>query len=183
MHYFSGQTVMPTYTDPIMSIPGSANISQKNELVLHVSQVPPRSSIPPIGPISDEMFDRYVQRWQNRQRPARPTSRSGSPQSIRPVAATSPTGLTGHVASQQQNASTSAQPNSSSGFEKMIWLVCLEKIWEWMLEVKLVHIKSRILLCLIWMHTLLILGCLSLLNSMGKILEVLLSISVSILPN
>ena len=27
MNYFSGQTVTPTYTDPIMSIPGSANIS------------------------------------------------------------------------------------------------------------------------------------------------------------
>ena len=27
MNYFSGQTVAPTYTDPIMSIHGSANIS------------------------------------------------------------------------------------------------------------------------------------------------------------
>ena len=33
MNYFSGQTVTPTYTDPIMSIPGSANISRTNEIV------------------------------------------------------------------------------------------------------------------------------------------------------
>ena len=97
IHYFSGQTVMPTYTDPIMSIPGSANISQKNELVLHVSQVPPRNSIPPIDPISDEMFDQYVQHWQNRQRSVGPTSQSnqtGSPQQVRPVVAIGPTGYT-----------------------------------------------------------------------------------------
>ena len=45
------------------------------------------------------------------------------------------------------------------------------------------HTKSRILLRLIWLHTLLVLGCLRLLNSMEKILGVLLSILVSILPN
>jgi len=33
MNYLSGQTVTPTYTDPIMSIPGSANISRTNEIV------------------------------------------------------------------------------------------------------------------------------------------------------
>ena len=60
MHYFSGQTVTPTYTDPIVSIPGSTNFSRTNELVTHGSQIPPRNSMPPIGPISDEMFDRYV---------------------------------------------------------------------------------------------------------------------------
>jgi hypothetical protein len=33
MNYFSGQTMTPMYTDPIMSIPGSANISRTNEIV------------------------------------------------------------------------------------------------------------------------------------------------------
>ena len=32
MNYFSGQTVTPTYTNPIMSIPDSANISRTNEI-------------------------------------------------------------------------------------------------------------------------------------------------------
>ena len=40
----------------------------------------------------------------------------------------------------------------------MIWLTCLEKTLEWMLETKLVHTKSRILLRLIRLHTLLVLG-------------------------
>jgi len=69
MNYFTGQTVTPTYTDPIMSIPGSANISRTNELVSYIPPEPPRNSVPHTGPISDEMFDRYVQRCQNRQRP------------------------------------------------------------------------------------------------------------------
>ena len=42
MHYFSSQTVtltnvtgaQPTYTDPIMSIPSSANLSRTNELAI-----------------------------------------------------------------------------------------------------------------------------------------------------
>jgi hypothetical protein len=50
MGYFNGQTVTPTnmtgaqytYTDPIVSVPGSANISRTNELVSHMPQVPPR---------------------------------------------------------------------------------------------------------------------------------------------
>ena len=72
MNYFSGQTVTPTYTDPIMSIPGSANISRTNEIVQYTPPEISRNSVPHPGPISDEMFDRYVQRWQNRQRPVRP---------------------------------------------------------------------------------------------------------------
>jgi hypothetical protein len=59
----------------------------------------------------------------------------------------------------------------------------LRENFGWMLEVKPAHTKSRILLRLIRLHTLLVLGCLSLLNSVGKILGVLLSILVSILPN
>ena len=54
----------------------------------------------------------------------------------------------------------------------MIWLTYLEKISEWMLEVKLMHIKSCILLCLILLHILMVLGYLSLLNSVGKIVKV-----------
>ena len=83
MNYFSGQTVTPTYTDPIMSIPGSANISRTNEIVSYIPPEPPRNSVPHIGPISDEMFDRYVQRWQNRQRPFRPVPPHRSDRSIR----------------------------------------------------------------------------------------------------
>src|SRR6185437_15492391 len=72
MNYFSGQTVTPTYTDPIMSIPGSASIIQTNEIVQYTPPEISRNSVPHPGPISDEMFDRYVQRWQNWQRPVRP---------------------------------------------------------------------------------------------------------------
>src|SRR6185503_12223004 len=57
INYFSGQTVTPTYTEPIMSIPGSANISRTNELVSYIPPEPPKNSVPLIGPISDEMFD------------------------------------------------------------------------------------------------------------------------------
>ena len=42
MNYFSGQTVTPTYTEPIMSIPGSANFSRTNELVSCVPPEPPQ---------------------------------------------------------------------------------------------------------------------------------------------
>src|SRR6185437_13295504 len=51
---------------------------------------------------------------------------------------------------------------------RMIWLICLEKVLEWMLEAKPAHTKSRILFRLIRLHTLLVLGCLSLFNSVGK---------------
>jgi len=57
MNYFGGQTVTPTYTDPIMSIPGSANISRTNEIIQYTPPEPTRNSVPHIGPISDEMFD------------------------------------------------------------------------------------------------------------------------------
>src|SRR6185437_237375 len=56
-NYFNGQTVTPTYTDHIMSIPGSANISRTNKLVSYIPPEPPKNSVPLIGPISDEMFD------------------------------------------------------------------------------------------------------------------------------
>ena len=60
MNYFSGQTVTPTYTDPIMSITSSANISRTNEIVQYTPPKLSRNSVPHIGLISDEMFDRYV---------------------------------------------------------------------------------------------------------------------------
>lgn len=185
MNYFSGQTVTPTYTDPIMSIPGSANISRTNEIVQYTPPEISRNSVPHTGPISDEMFDRYVQRWQNRQRPVRPVyqpGQTGSPQPVRPV----------HPVSLFQTSERYLHPHSQILrvisikcllIIRMIWLICLEKVLEWMLEVKPAHTKSRILLRLIRLHTLLVLGCLSLLNSVGKILGVLLSILVSILPN
>jgi len=56
-NYFNGQTVTPTYTDHIMSIPSSANISRTNKLVSYIPPEPPKNSVPLIGPISDEMFD------------------------------------------------------------------------------------------------------------------------------
>ena len=49
---------------------------------------PPRDTMPHIGPITDEMFDRYVQRGQHRQQLVRPTpstGQTGSPQPVRPV--------------------------------------------------------------------------------------------------
>jgi len=76
--------------------------------------------MPPIGPISDEMFDRYVQWWQSRQRPVRPTYQSGQtgfPQSVRPVV---PTGPSGQLVSSQHEVSSSTQPNSLSSFDKML---------------------------------------------------------------
>ena len=83
MNYFSGQTVTPTYTDPIMSIPYSANISRTNELVSYIPPEPPRNLVPHIGPISDEMFDRYMQRWQNR--PTVPPHRSDRSANFKPA--------------------------------------------------------------------------------------------------
>ena len=106
MHYFSGQTVMPTnvlvaqqtYSDPLTSIHSSANFRQTHELenstppystyACNMPPVPPRSTMPQSGPMTDEMFDRYVQRWQNKQQPVRPTpstGQTGSPQPVRPV--------------------------------------------------------------------------------------------------
>ena len=158
MNYFSGQTVTPTYTDPIMSIPGSANISRTNEFIQYIPPEPPRNSVPLIGPISDEMFDRYVQRWQNWQRPVRPVYQSGqtgTPQPVRPV----------HPVSLFQTSVRYLHPCSQILrviltkhllIIRMIWLICLEKVLEWMLEAKHAHTKSRILLRLIRLHTLLV---------------------------
>ena len=75
MHYFSGQTVTPTnalvaqqtYSDPLTSVHGSANFRRTYELensmppysthAYNMPPVPPRSTMPHIGPITDEMFD------------------------------------------------------------------------------------------------------------------------------
>ena len=79
--------------------------------------------MPHIGPITDEMFDRYVQRWQHRQQPVRPTpstGQTGSPQPVRPVISTGQTGSPSHATSNQQIASTSAQPNSLINLEKFL---------------------------------------------------------------
>ena len=98
--------------------------------------------MPPIGPISDERFDRYGQRWQNRQRPIGPTYQSGQTGYSQPVRPVTPTGPSSHSVSNQREVSTSTQPNSSSHFDKvladykrlkrMIWLTYLEKTLEWM---------------------------------------------------
>ena len=79
MHYFSGQTVTPTnalvaqqtYSDPLTSIHSSANFRLTRELenstlpysthAYNMPLVPPKDTMPHIGPITDEMFDRYVQ--------------------------------------------------------------------------------------------------------------------------
>ena len=91
MNYFSGQTVTPTnalvaqqtYSNPLTSIHGLANFRRTYELenstppyythTYNMPSVPTRNTMPHIGPITDEMFDRYVQRWQNRQQLVRPT--------------------------------------------------------------------------------------------------------------
>ena len=125
MHYFSGQTVTPTntlaaqqtYSDPLTSIHGSANFRRTYELenstpaysthTYNIPSAPPRNTMPHIGPITDEMFDRYVQRWQHRQQSVRPTPSTGqigSPQPVRPVVST---GSPGHAILNQQIASTS----------------------------------------------------------------------------
>ena len=136
MNYFSAQIVTPinalvaqqTHSDPLTSIHSLANFRRTNELENFVPpysthaystpHVPPRSALVPIGPITDEMFDRYVQRWQNRQRPVgptHPTGRTGAVQLVRPVAATGQTSSLGHVIPNQPTASISTQPNSLSG--------------------------------------------------------------------
>jgi len=79
--------------------------------------------MPHIDPMTGEMFDRYVQRWQNRQQPVRPTPSTGqigSPQLVRPVISTGQTCSPGHATSNQQIVSTSTQPNSSINLEKFL---------------------------------------------------------------
>jgi len=79
MNYFSGQRVTPTnalvaqqtYSDPLTSVHGSANFRRTYELenstppysthTYNMPLVPPRATIPQFSPITDEMFDRYVQ--------------------------------------------------------------------------------------------------------------------------
>ena len=160
-------------------------LAEQTSLFRACHQNPPRNSVPHIGPMFDEMFDRYVQRWQNWQRSVWPTYQPGQTGSPRPVQSVHPVSLF-------QTSMRYLHPHSqilrtilTKRFLiiRMIWLICLEKVLEWMLEAKPAHTKSRILLHLIRLHTLLVLGCLSLLNSVGKILGVLLSILVSILPN
>ena len=101
--FFGSQMVTPTnamvaeqtYSDPITSISSVANFPRTDELnnfvpsysahAYNAPPVPPRGAMPPIGPITHEMFDRYVQRLQNRQRPVGPTpptGQTGSPQVI-----------------------------------------------------------------------------------------------------
>jgi len=62
------------------------------------------------------MFDRYVQRWQNRQRPVRPTYQSGQTGSPSHRSA----GPYGHLVPNQCDVSTSTQPNSSSHFDQAL---------------------------------------------------------------
>ena len=79
--------------------------------------------MPHIGPITDEMFDRYVQRWQHRQQPVRQTpstGHTGSPQPVRPIVSTGQTGSPSHATSNQQIVSTSTQSNSSINLEKFL---------------------------------------------------------------
>ena len=76
--------------------------------------------MPHIGPISDEMFDRYVQRWQNRQRPVYQSGQTGSPQPVRPIVPIGPTDPSGQFVPNQREVSTSTQPNSSSNIDKML---------------------------------------------------------------
>ena len=69
------------------------------------------------------MFDRYVQRWQDRQRPVGPIYQSGETsvaQSVRQVSVTSQTGSPHYMVTNQHTASTSAQPNSSNDFHKVL---------------------------------------------------------------
>ena len=76
--------------------------------------------MPPIGPISDEMFDRYMQRWHNRQRPVRLTYQSGQTGFPQPVRSVAPTGPPEQPVSNQRAVSTSPQLNSSSHFDKVL---------------------------------------------------------------
>ena len=141
MNYFSGQTVMPTnalvaqqtYSNPLTSVHGSASFRRTYELenstppyythTYNMPSIPPRNTMPHIGPITDEMFDGYVQWWQHRQQPVKPTpstGQTGSPQPVRPVVSTGQTGSPGHATSNKQIASTSTQPNSSINIEKFL---------------------------------------------------------------
>ena len=178
MNYFSGQTVTPTYTDPIMSIPGSANISRTTRLFSTHHQKSPgtqcHTSVLSPARCSTDMYsvgktgrDRYIS-------PVRPIPPNRSDRSYRPVRPVHPVSLF-------QTSVRYLHPHSQILrvisikcllIIRMIWLICLEKVLEWMLEAKPAHTKSRILLRLIRLHTLLVLGCLSLLNSVGKIVKV-----------
>ena len=64
--------------------------------------------MPHIGPITDKMFVRYMQRWQNRQQPVGPTPSTGQ------------TGSSGHTTSNKQISSTSTQPNFLVSLEKLL---------------------------------------------------------------
>jgi len=176
-----------------MNIPGSANISRTNKIVQCTPPEVSRNSVPHIGPISDKMFDRYVQRWQNRQRPIRPiyqSGQTGSPQPVRPVVQTGPTGPSGQYVPNQREVSTSTQPNSLSNFDKML-TDYKNDLANLLRESFGVDVRSKTRTYQKPYPTsfdsvayiLLVLGCLNLLNSVGKILGVLLSILVSILPN
>lgn len=66
-----------------------------------------KGTVAPIGPLSDETFDRYLRRWQNRQNPVRLAGESGQ---------TGP----GSRAPPQPNVSTFLLPNSSSYFDQVL---------------------------------------------------------------
>ena len=79
--------------------------------------------MPHIGPITDKMFVRYMQRWQNRQQLVRSTpstSQTGSPQPVRLVVSTGQNSSSGHTTSNKQISSTSTQPNFLVSLEKLL---------------------------------------------------------------
>ena len=164
MHYFSGQTVTPTnalvaqqtYSDPLTSVHSSANFYRTHELenstppystyACNMPPVPPRSTMPQSGPMTDEMFDRYVQRWQNKQQPVRPTpstGQTGSPQPIKPIVSIGQTSSPGHATSNRQIASTSMQPNSSINLEKF-FVECTNDLGKMIKENLGVDIRGKI---------------------------------------
>ena len=111
------------------------------------------------------------------------------PSPVRPVAATGQTGLSSHSISRQREVSTSSQPNSSSNFDKVLaeYKNDLSNLFRENCGVD-VRSKTRAYqksyhASFDSVHILVVLGCLNLLNLVGKILEVILSILVSILPN
>ena len=148
--------------------------------------------MPHPGLISDEMFDRYVQRWQNRQRPVRPvyqTGQTGSPQLVRPVVPTGPTGPTGQFVPNQREVSTSTQPNSSSNFDKIL-TDYKNDLANLLRESFGVDVRSKTRTYQKSYPTSFDTVAYpagfrlpELLNSVGKILGVILSILLSILPN
>jgi hypothetical protein len=141
MNYFSAQIVTPTnalvaqqtHSDPLTSIHSLANFRRMCELenftpsystlAYNMPPVPPRGATPNIGPITDEMFDRYVQQWQNWQQPVRltpSTGQTGSPTPVSLVISTGQTGSPGHATTNQQITSTPTQTNSSINLEKFL---------------------------------------------------------------